>query len=135
TAVNAPTTTRFGSSSPTVPSLASRSTVPSFCGTAYTSSNEGTHHLTSTVGSPRFDAWHMRPADAGLLSPELAAGIRRVKGVRRIGVRLGNWLTPDQGRRVPWGITVATIPPGLSTANMCCTNIRSAFLPDSGDQP
>src|SRR6516225_2932821 len=27
-------------------------------------------------------------ADAGLLSPELAAGIRRVKGVRRIGVRL-----------------------------------------------
>lgn len=37
-------------------------------------------------------------ADFGLLSPELAAGIRRVKGVRRIGVRLGNWLTADQGR-------------------------------------
>src|SRR5690348_8583630 len=32
-------------------------------------------------------------ADSGLLSPELAAGIRRVKGVRRIGVRVGNWLT------------------------------------------
>ena len=39
-------------------------------------------------------------ADAGLLSPELAAGIRRVKGVRRIGVRLGNWLTPEQGRQL-----------------------------------
>ncbi len=39
-------------------------------------------------------------ADAGLLSPELAAGVRRVKGVRRIGVRLGNWLTPEQGRRL-----------------------------------
>src|SRR5215467_12979967 len=39
-------------------------------------------------------------ADSGLLSPELAAGIRRVKGVRRIGVRLGNWLTPEQGRRL-----------------------------------
>jgi integrase len=39
-------------------------------------------------------------ADAGLLSPELAAGIRRVKGVRRIGVRLGNWLTAEQGRRL-----------------------------------
>ncbi len=39
-------------------------------------------------------------ADAGLLSPELAAGICRVKGVRRIGVRLGNWLTPEQGRRL-----------------------------------
>ena len=37
-------------------------------------------------------------ADSGLLSPELAAGIRRVKGVRRIGVRLGNWLTADQSR-------------------------------------
>src|SRR6188474_2334380 len=39
-------------------------------------------------------------ADAGLLSPELAASIRRVKGVRRLGVRLGNWLTPEQGRRL-----------------------------------
>jgi site-specific recombinase XerD len=39
-------------------------------------------------------------ADAGLLSPELAAGIRRVKGVRRLGVRLGNWLSPEQGCRL-----------------------------------
>lgn len=37
-------------------------------------------------------------ADSGLLSPELAAGIRCVKGVRRIGVRLGSWLTADQAR-------------------------------------
>ena len=34
-------------------------------------------------------------ADSGLLSPELAAGIRRVKGVRRLGVRVGNWLTAE----------------------------------------
>jgi site-specific recombinase XerD len=39
-------------------------------------------------------------ADAGLLSPQWAAGIRRVKGVRRLGVRLGNWLTVEQGRRL-----------------------------------
>jgi site-specific recombinase XerD len=39
-------------------------------------------------------------ADTGLLSPELAAGIRRVKGVKRIGVRLGNWLTAEQSRAV-----------------------------------
>jgi len=39
-------------------------------------------------------------ADSGLLSPELAAGIRRVKGVRRIGVRVGNWLTPEQGKQL-----------------------------------
>ncbi|HXX19053.1 MAG TPA: site-specific integrase [Candidatus Acidoferrum sp.] len=39
-------------------------------------------------------------ADSGLLSPELAAGIHRVKGVRRIGVRVGNWLTAEQGKRL-----------------------------------
>jgi integrase len=39
-------------------------------------------------------------ADSGLLSPELAAGIRRVKGVRRIGVRVGNWLTTEQAKRL-----------------------------------
>jgi integrase len=39
-------------------------------------------------------------ADSGLLSPELAAGIRRVKGVRRLGVRLGNWLTPEQDKNL-----------------------------------
>jgi hypothetical protein len=36
-------------------------------------------------------------ADGGLLSPGLAAGIRRVKGVKNPGVRIGNWLTADQG--------------------------------------
>ena len=36
-------------------------------------------------------------ADCGLLSPDLAAGIRRVKGVKKRGVRLGNWLTAEQG--------------------------------------
>src|SRR6202022_3631175 len=39
-------------------------------------------------------------ADSGLLSPELAAGIRRVKGARKLGVRLGNWLSVDQCRRL-----------------------------------
>ena len=36
-------------------------------------------------------------ADCGLLSADLAAGIRRVKGVKKLGVRLGNWLTAAQG--------------------------------------
>src|SRR5271166_218376 len=36
-------------------------------------------------------------ADCGLLSPDLAAGIRRVKGARRLGVRVVNWLTAEQG--------------------------------------
>lgn len=47
-------------------------------------------------------------ADAGVLSPELAAGIRRVKGVRRIGVRLGNWLTREQGLRLLEHPTLST---------------------------
>src|ERR1700692_1074683 len=37
-------------------------------------------------------------ADSGLLSPELAAGIRRVKGVKQTGFRAGNWLNRDQAR-------------------------------------
>jgi hypothetical protein len=36
-------------------------------------------------------------ADCGLLSPDLASSIRRVKGVKKLGVRLGNWLTAEQG--------------------------------------
>ena len=39
-------------------------------------------------------------ADCGLLSPDLSAGIRRVKGVKKIGVRQGNWLTAKQSQRL-----------------------------------
>src|SRR6266571_4123652 len=39
-------------------------------------------------------------ADCGLLSADLAVGIRRVKGVKKLGVRLGNWLTAEQGERL-----------------------------------
>jgi integrase len=39
-------------------------------------------------------------SDCGLLSPDVAAGIRRVKGARRLGVRIGNWLTVEEGRRL-----------------------------------
>ncbi len=37
-------------------------------------------------------------ADTGLLSPDLATGIRRVKGAKKLGIRLGNWLTVDEAR-------------------------------------
>jgi integrase len=37
-------------------------------------------------------------ADNGLLAPELAAGITRIKGVRSRGVRLGNWLSMRQAQ-------------------------------------
>ena len=39
-------------------------------------------------------------ADCGLLSPDLAAGIRRVKGMKNLGVRLGNWMTSEQSQEL-----------------------------------
>lgn len=39
-------------------------------------------------------------ADAGLLSPDLAAGISRVKGVKQLGQRSGNWLSLEQSSDV-----------------------------------
>jgi site-specific recombinase XerD len=39
-------------------------------------------------------------ADAGLLSRELAAGISRVKGVKQLGFRSGNWLSAEQSSQV-----------------------------------
>jgi len=37
-------------------------------------------------------------ADCGLLSADLAAGIRWVHGVRKFGVRLGNWLSAEESK-------------------------------------
>src|SRR5581483_6694933 len=35
-------------------------------------------------------------ADNGLLAPELAAGIAKIKGAKRLSLRAGNWLTPEE---------------------------------------
>src|SRR5262252_3040425 len=48
-------------------------------------------------------------ADSGLLSPELAAGIRRVKGAQKLGVRLGNWLTAEEARHLWQAPETATL--------------------------
>ena len=47
-------------------------------------------------------------SDTGLLSPELAAGVRRVKGAKRLGVRIGNWRSADQARDLLRGLAMAT---------------------------
>lgn len=39
-------------------------------------------------------------ADNNLIAPELAAGIARVKGLKKLGVRTGNWLTAEQAGRL-----------------------------------
>ena len=36
--------------------------------------------------------------DNGLLAPEVAAGIARVKGAKRLGIRMGNWLVLQQAQ-------------------------------------
>jgi integrase len=54
----------------------------------------GSYRIESPIGS---GGMGYEAADCGLLSPDLAAGIRRVKGVKKLGVRLGNWLTAEQG--------------------------------------
>jgi integrase len=39
-------------------------------------------------------------AESGWLSPELAIGIRRVQGVKRLGRKSGNWLTRNQAQEL-----------------------------------
>lgn len=39
-------------------------------------------------------------ADCGLLSADLAAGIRRVNGAKWLGMSVGNWLTAEQGKQL-----------------------------------
>jgi integrase len=59
--------------------------------------------LAATTINPRLAAVRRvayEAADSGFLSPEAAAGIRRVKGVRCIGVRIGNWLSAEEGKRL-----------------------------------
>jgi site-specific recombinase XerD len=61
---------------------------------------EGRHLAPSTINLRLAAVRRLayEAADTGLLSPELAAGIRRVKGARKVGVRLGNWLTAEQAK-------------------------------------
>ena len=48
-------------------------------------------------------------AESGWLSPELAIGIRRVKGVKRLGRRIGNWLTGHQAQDLLNAISQRTL--------------------------
>jgi integrase len=48
-------------------------------------------------------------ADTGLLTPELVAGIRRVKGVKQLGRRVGNWLSAAEGEALLSRTTAETL--------------------------
>ena len=42
----------------------------------------------------------MKRPTAACSAPTWAAGIRRVKGAKRLGVRGGNWLSAEQGKKL-----------------------------------
>src|SRR4249920_2048836 len=48
-------------------------------------------------------------ADNGLLAPELAAGICRVKSVKSVGIRVGNWLSLRQAQALVNAPDIATV--------------------------
>src|SRR5207253_5760208 len=48
-------------------------------------------------------------ADNGLLAPELAAGIARVKSAKTVGIRTGNWLSARQAQSLLNAPDVATL--------------------------
>jgi site-specific recombinase XerD len=77
----------------------------------YRSSLEQKHYSASTInlrlGAVRRLA--SEAADSGPLSPDLAAGIQRVKGVKNLGARIGNWLTTEQACELLGAIDVATL--------------------------
>src|ERR1700677_2473643 len=70
--------------------------------TRYRISLEQAHYASSTINLRLAAVRRLayEAADCGLLSPDLAAGIRRVKGVKKHGMRVGNWLTAEQGKRL-----------------------------------
>jgi integrase len=70
--------------------------------TRYRISLEQAHYASSTINLRLAAVRRLayEAADAGLLSPDLAAGIRRVKGAKKHGIRAGNWLTAEQGKNL-----------------------------------
>jgi hypothetical protein len=63
-------------------------------------------------------------ADSGLLSPELAAGISRVKGVKQLGFRSGNWLSAVQGSEVlKHALAIACVPSATTRCWPCCLGV------------
>lgn len=70
-------------------------------------------------------------SDCGLLSPDLAAGIRRVKGAKRLGIRVGNWLSAEQGRKLvdaPSGMQIQEVRNRAVLAMLIGCGLRRAEI-------
>src|SRR5712664_824334 len=70
--------------------------------TRYRISLEQRHYASTTINLRLAAVRRLayEASDSGLLSPDLAAGIRRVKGAKRLGMPVGNWLTVDQSKNL-----------------------------------
>jgi hypothetical protein len=70
--------------------------------TRYRISLEQRHYASTTINLRLAAVRRLayEAADCGLLSADLAGGIRRVKGAKRLGVPVGNGLTAEQGKRL-----------------------------------
>jgi site-specific recombinase XerD len=58
-------------------------------------------------------------ADNGLLAPELAAGIARVKSAKSVGIRVGNWLSLRQAQALLSAPDIATVKGLRDRASSC----------------
>src|SRR6202453_5509718 len=79
--------------------------------TRYRISLEQRHYAPSTINLRLAAVRRLayEASDCGLLSPDLAAGIRRVKGAKRLGVRMGNWLSVEQCKKLLTATAGSTI--------------------------
>ena len=70
--------------------------------TRYRMHLEQAHYASSTINLRLAAVRRLayEAADAGLLSPGSRRKIRRVKGVKKHGVRIGNWLTVEQSKNL-----------------------------------
>src|ERR1700730_4558043 len=70
--------------------------------TRYRISLEQQHYASTTINLRLAAVRRLayEAADCGLLSADLAAGIRCVKGAKRLGLPVGNWLSAEQGKRL-----------------------------------
>ena len=63
----------------------------------------------SSLECRRFGSWRPRPRTTGLLAPELAQGISRVKSVKSTGIRVGNWLSQRQAQALLSAPDISTV--------------------------